>query len=244
MKILAWDIENRPGQAYIWTPFPDYIPIQQITQASDIMCFAARWVDKKQVMFKSEFHDGREAMLNSLWSLLDEADALVSWNGAAFDTKHANRAFLAAGMTPPSPVKEIDLLRVARQRFKFMSNKLDFVAQQLGLGSKTAHEGFALWKACMDGDEKAWARMRKYNKQDVNLLIPLYELLSPWVKSMPNANEHGIRCTRPACLSERIQLRGTDVTQAGVYQRFQCLDCGGWGRFAKRVATLGETRPL
>lgn len=242
MKILAWDIENRPGQAYIWTPFPDYIPITQITQSSEMMCFAARWVDKKQVTFKSEFHDGRQAMLESLWSLMDEADALLSWNGAGFDTKHANRAFLAAGMTPPSPVKEIDLLRVARQRFKFMSNKLDYVAQSLGLGSKTAHEGFGLWLACMEGDPKAWARMRRYNKQDVNLLIPIYEYFKPWIKTHPNVAEHGVACSR--CNSSRIQLRGTDTTQAGVYQRFQCLDCGGWGRFSKRLGPLGETRPL
>lgn len=242
MKILAWDIENRPGEAYIWTPFPDFIPITQIKSSTEIMCFAARWVDKKPVTFMSEYHDGREAMLNGLWSLLDEADALVSWNGAGFDTKHANRAFLAAGMTPPSPVKEIDLLQVARRKFKFMSNKLDFVAQQLGLGAKTAHEGFGLWLACMEGDPRAWARMKRYNKQDVNLLIPLYEKLKPWIKNHPNVAEHGVNCSR--CNSSRIQLRGTDTTQAGVYQRFQCLDCGGWGRFAKRLAPLGETRPL
>jgi hypothetical protein len=242
MKILAWDIENRPGEAYIWTPFPDFIPITQIKSSTEIMCFAARWVDKKPVTFMSEFHDGREAMLNGLWSLLDEADALVSWNGAGFDTKHANRAFLAAGMTPPSPVKEIDLLQVARRRFKFMSNKLDFVAQQLGLGAKTAHEGFALWLACMEGDPKAWARMKRYNKQDVNLLIPLYETLKPWIKNHPNVATHDQAC--PRCNSTRIQLRGTDTTQAGVYQRFQCLDCAGWGRFAKRDAAISQTRPI
>lgn len=242
MKILAWDIENKPGQAYIWTPFPDFIPITQITQASDMMCFAARWVDKKNVIFKSEFHHGREDMLQTLWNLMDEADALVSWNGKGFDTKHANRCFLEAGMAPPSPVKEIDLMQVAKSRFKFMSNKLDFVAQQLGLGAKTQHTGFQLWLDCMAGDPKAWNIMRRYNKQDVNLLIPLYEALLPWIKAHPNMSEGGTAC--PRCGSEHIQLRGEEKTQALVYQRFQCQDCGGWGKFAKSIDKLGDTRPL
>lgn len=242
MKILAWDIENRPGEAYIWTPFPDYIPITQIKSSTEMMCWAARWVDKKPVMFRSEFHDGREEMLDALWHLMDEADALVSWNGKGFDTKHANRAFLAAGMQPPSPVKEIDLMQAAKARFKFMSNKLDYVAQYLGLGAKTTHEGFGLWLACMEGDPKAWARMRRYNKQDVNLLIPLYEELLPWIKAHPNVNEHGIACSR--CSSTNLQLRGTEKTQALVYQRFQCQDCGGWGKFPRKIGNLGETRPI
>jgi DNA polymerase elongation subunit (family B) len=242
VKILAWDIENRPGEAYIWTPFPDYIPITQIKSSSEMMCFAARWVDKTPVTFRSEFHDGREKMLQDLWNLLDEADALVSWNGAGFDTKHANRAFAVAGMQPPSPVKEIDLMQVARRRFKFMSNKLDYVLGQMGLEGKVQHEGFGLWLKCMEGDPKAWARMRRYNKQDVNALIPVYEAFLPWIKNHPNVNEFGAACSR--CRSTNLQMRGTERTQAGEYQRFQCQECGGWGKFAKALRTLGRTRPL
>jgi DNA polymerase elongation subunit (family B) len=242
MKILAWDIENRPAQAYVWDLWPNFIPIQQVIQPSDMMCFAARWVDKTPVTFRSEYHDGREKMLQDLWNLIDEADALISWNGAGFDTKHANRAFLQAGMNPPSPVKEIDLMQVAKRRFKFMSNKLDFVAQQLGLEGKTQHSGFQLWLDCMAGDEKAWRKMRTYNKNDVNLLIPIYEALKPWIKNHPNVNAEGIACSR--CASTRLQLRGTETTASLVYQRFQCQDCGGWGKFPRKIGTLGDTRPL
>jgi DNA polymerase elongation subunit (family B) len=242
VKILAWDIENRPGSAYIWDLWPNFIPITQVIQPSDMMCFAARWVDKKPVIFKSEYHDGRETMLKTLWDLIDEADALISWNGAGFDTKHANRAFLQAGMTPPSPVKEIDLMQVAKRRFKFMSNKLDYVLRELGLEGKVSHEGFGPWLRCMEGDPKAWALMRRYNKQDVNALIPVYEAFLPWIKNHPNVNTEGIACSR--CNSSNLQLRGTEKTQALVYQRFQCQDCGGWGKFPRKIGNLGDTRPL
>ncbi len=32
----------------------------------------------------------------------------------------------------------------------------------------------------MEGDDKAWAEMKKYQIQDVNLLVDLYEKLLPW----------------------------------------------------------------
>lgn len=244
MKVLAWDIENTPLVAYTWTLWPNSIPITNIIKQQEIMSFSARWVDKRTNIFRSTHHDGKEKMLQDLWDLLDEADALLSWNGAGFDTKHANREFLLAGMTPPSPVKEIDLMRVAKKRFKFSSNKLDNVAKELGIGEKTKHTGMQLWIDCLAGDEKAWRLMKRYNKQDVDLLIDIYNHFLPWIDNHPTDVQHGIVCPRPTCASPRIQLRGTATTQAGVYQRFQCLDCGGWGKFAKRVAPIGETRPL
>jgi hypothetical protein len=32
----------------------------------------------------------------------------------------------------------------------------------------------------MEGDPKAWVEMKKYQIQDVNLLIDLYDVLLPW----------------------------------------------------------------
>jgi hypothetical protein len=32
----------------------------------------------------------------------------------------------------------------------------------------------------MEGDHKAWAEMKKYQIQDVNLLVELYDKLLPW----------------------------------------------------------------
>jgi uncharacterized protein YprB with RNaseH-like and TPR domain len=119
-------------------------------------------------------------MLEELHKLMDEADLLVGWNSAAFDHKHINREFIENGMAPPSPTKDLDLMTVTKANFLFPSNKLDYVAQKLGVGAKVKHSGFKLWLRCMEGDNKAWAEMKKYQLQDVNLLVDLYELLLPW----------------------------------------------------------------
>lgn len=174
------DIETTPMQVYAWGLWDQNISIDQIIKPTEMLCFGARWLDGKKVIFKSVHHDGKQAMLEELHKLMDEADALVGWNSAAFDHKHINREFLENGMQPPSPVKDLDLMSITKSNFQFPSNKLDYVAQALGVGSKVKHSGFSLWIRCMEGDDKAWKEMKKYQIQDVNLLVDLYYHLLPW----------------------------------------------------------------
>lgn len=240
MRILAWDTELTPLTTYSWSLWPNSIPIQQIVEPQHVMCFGARWVDepKSKLTFRSEFHHGRVEMLYTIHELLDQADAVISWNGQGFDSRHIRREFLEAGMTPPSPWREIDLMKTAKSQFKFPSNKLDYVAQALGVGQKTPHTGFELWKQCMAGDDKAWKLMEKYQRQDVNLLVDLYDRLLPWIPNHPNvalynAEESGC----PKCGGKNLQRRGYALTGTRKYQRFQCTDCGAWTRGSRSVAT-------
>jgi uncharacterized protein YprB with RNaseH-like and TPR domain len=180
MKTLYLDIETTPIKAYVWGLWDQNVSIDQIIEPTEMLCFGARWGGSKKVIFKSVHHDGKKAMLEELHALMEEADVLVGWNSAAFDHKHINREFLENGMTPPSPVKDLDLMSVVKANFQFPSNKLDYVAQKLGVGAKVKHSGFSLWIKCMAGDPKAWVEMKKYQIQDVNLLIDLYDILLPW----------------------------------------------------------------
>lgn len=235
MRILEWDIELTPMRVYSWSLWPNFIPIQQIQEPQEMLCYGARWRGEKKVRFQSIHHDGKDAMLGGLWELLDEADALVSWNGAGFDTKHARTQFLLQGMKPPSPSREIDLMKAVKSQMKFPSNKLDWVSQQLGIGKKMPHEGFQLWLDCMAGDDKAWAKMRKYQIQDVNLLDDAYTKLLPWIPNHPNVNVYNDTDGCPACTSSRIQRRGYQNTNTGKYARYQCQDCGKWFKSGTRV---------
>jgi len=180
MKILYLDIETTPIKAWVWGLWDQNVAINQIIEPTEMLCFGARWHGKKNVIFKSVHHDGKKTMLEELHKLMDEADVLVGWNSAAFDHKHINREFLENGLQPPSPVKDLDLMSIVKANFQFPSNKLDYVAQALGVGAKVKHSGFQLWIDCMDGKDKAWKEMKKYQLQDVNLLVDLYDILLPW----------------------------------------------------------------
>ena len=86
-----------------------------------------------------------KTMPKGIHGLLNDADAVVHYNGTKFDIPTLNKEFLLHSFNPPSPYKQIDLLRVVRSNFRFPSNKLDYVAQRLNLGKKHEHEGHELW---------------------------------------------------------------------------------------------------
>ena len=238
MRILFIDLETSPITAHTWGLWQQNISIKQIVESTQVICFGARWMDQKKVIFKSVHHDGKMEMLKELHALMDEADAIVGWNSKGFDHKHIRREFLEAGMLPPSPAKDIDLMLEVKRNFRFPSNKLDYVAQRLGVGAKVQHTGFDLWLGCMAGDEKSWKMMKKYQIQDVNLLLELYDKLLPWIKH-PSVPAHkdieGEACIN--CGSHNIKRRGYEVLNTGKYQKFQCNECGKWMRGKSAVAT-------
>ena len=116
-------------------------------------------------MFASVYNTKPKFMLQKIHDLISEADAVCHYNGTRFDIPVLNKEFLLHHLAPPAPYKQIDLLKVVRKEFRFASNKLDHIAQRLGLGKKTAHEGYQLWVKCMNKDPVAWKTMEKYNKQ-------------------------------------------------------------------------------
>jgi DNA polymerase elongation subunit (family B) len=142
------DIETAPNTAHIWGLFKQNISINQIMESSYVLCWSAKWYGKDEIMFSSVHKSRPKAMLNNIYLLLAEADAVIHYNGTKFDIPTLNKEFLLYGMTPPAPYKQIDLLRVAKNQFRFPSNKLDYVAQALGLGKKTKHIGHELWIQC------------------------------------------------------------------------------------------------
>jgi hypothetical protein len=239
-KILAFDIELTPLKTYTWSLWPDSIPTTMIIEPQHMLCFGARWYGSKKVIFKSTYHDGKEAMLQELWNLLDESDAAMSWNGARFDSRHVRREFLEAGMLPPSPWKDIDLMQETKRVFYMPSNKLDYVSQDLDIGKKTPHEGFGLWIKCMDGDDAAWRKMKQYQLQDVNLLVDMYDKLKPWIRlPLPFDSDGCLNCG-----GLNLQKRGFAGTGASRYQRLVCLDCGKWQRPYQRIGSASPYRNI
>ena len=141
-----------------------------------------------------------------------------------------NREFLLQGLNPPSPYKDIDLLNTARGKFKFASNKLDYIAQELGVGQKTSHEGMPLWIECMSKNPKAWKLMKKYNCNDVILTEQVYDKLKGWIQIHPNHNIYSDGMVCMNCGGKKLQRRGTSRTLAKTYVRVQCQSCGKWGK--------------
>jgi len=232
MKTLLLDIETAPNKVYAWGLWDQNIYLDQIEEPGYTMCWAAKWLGDKKVMFAGLEDTKAKDMIKQAHDLIQEADAVVHYNGTKFDMPTLNREFISHGFPKPAPYKQIDLLKTARSQFRFPSNKLDYVTQFLGIGAKVQHKGMSLWRDCMAGDPKAWRIMKKYNIQDVNILEGLYKRLLPWIPNHPNValynDDPRPVCTK--CGSHHIQKRGTTHTSTMTYQRYQCQGCGSWLR--------------
>ncbi len=167
MKILLLDIESSPNTAHVWGLWQQNVSINQLMESSYVLCYAAKWLGQKDVLFDSVHQSRPKTMLKGIHALLNDADAVVHYNGTKFDIPTLNKEFLLHHFNPPSPYKQIDLLRVVRSNFRFPSNKLDYVAQRLNLGKKHEHEGHELWVKCMNGDKDAWKRKRVIGRNRV-----------------------------------------------------------------------------
>lgn len=235
-KILLYDIETAPSigayfQLYkegniIWTEKHWYI-----------LSFAYKWLNKKGVnvlalpdfdTYKKE-PENDKLLVKELWKLFNESDVIIAHHGVAFDTKKSNARFIYHGLPPPEPYKEVDTRRIAKQYFKFDSNKLDDLGDYLNLGRKLRTGGLELWRDCLKGNLKAWNTMKKYNKGDVVLLEKIYLKLRPYIKNHPNrALIEGKKIACPNCGSLRVNKRGFLYTRVSVRQQYQCRDCRSW----------------
>jgi hypothetical protein len=202
------------------------------------MCFAAKWYGTRGLIFDAEWQSSHKKMVSHAHRLLSECDAVIHYNGRSFDIPVLNKEFLLAEMSPPPPYRQVDLYRVARSTFRFASNKLDHVSQELGNAGKVRHRGQSLWTGCMNGDPACQKEMERYNKRDVTELEKTYERFLPWIRLHPNHGLYDGGEVCPNCGSEHLQRRGYARTVATVYPRLQCQGCGAWAR-----GTAGQVKP-
>lgn len=232
MKLLLLDIETAPNIVYCWGLYDQNIAINQIIASGYTLCYAAKWYGKSGVYFDSVRQSKPAKMLKGVHALLNEADAVIHYNGTTFDIPTLNKEFLLHYLPPPAPYKQIDLYRTVKSQFRFPSKKLDYISQELGYKGKVHHKGQAMWTGCMNGDDKAWRVMERYNRGDVTELEKVYTRVMPWIRNHPNHglyDEPGLPVC-PSCGSAKLQRRGFARTTVAKYARMQCSGCGAWSR--------------
>lgn len=231
MKIILFDIETSPSLGWFWGSIWE-TNIIHVEQDWHLMSFAWKELGESKVHYfglpdfpgyaKNPKDD--KQLCQKLWELLDECDIAIAHNGDQFDIKMSNVRFLANGMTPPSPYQTIDTKKLAKQSFRFASNSLDDLAKHFGFEGKTAHTGKKLWFDCLAGDLQAWATMRKYNRQDVNILEKVYLHMRPFSKTHPNLN--GWKEPGKCDCGGKLHSVGIRSLSGGRFKRqFRCVVC-------------------
>ncbi len=233
LKTLILDIETKPILAYVWGLKDQFINLDAIKEDWSVMAWAAKWLGKDGVIYRDM--RGRrnplkdDFILKPLWRLLDEADVVITQNGASFDGPKLNARFIQHGMKPPSPYRHLDTYRIVKFAAAFTSNKLEYLTDKLCTKyKKQKHRqfpGMSLWIECMKGNIKAWKAMQEYNIYDVLSTEELYTKIRAWVpKTSPVITTVTTNCGR--CGENALMANGIRVAQGKQVQRLRCYNCG------------------
>lgn len=251
-RVLYWDIETSLMPVAIFQlNHNDYIDPSAILEDRYVIAACWKWEGEKEVhsvsvlddpkRYKKNPHDDRY-VIETLHKVLSEADVIIHHNGDSFDKRYVDTRILKLNLSPLPPITSIDTYKIAKQRFLFASNKLNYLGTFLGLGEKI-HTTPGLWMRVMKGDKAAVKEMTVYCKQDVSLLEKIFLKLRPYCSSHVNrALFGGVGC--PRCGSEHVQSRGTHKAITRTYKRLQCQNCGGWFKLLKPDSVAVTTRVL
>lgn len=251
-KILIYDIETAPILGYVWGLWENNLGLNQIAKDWHILSWAAKWLDNPNVMYMDQRNakhiEDDSKILKGIWKLLDEADIVITQNGRSFDEKKLNARFILNGLQPPSTSKHIDTKVIAKKKFAFTSNKLEYMTDKLNNKyKKLKHpefEGFTLWRECLAGNKRAWAEMEKYNKHDVLSTEELYKKFVPWDDSINFQvfNPDGkMTCN---CGSTCFIKYGLSYTNTGKFQRYRCENCGKSMKDRRNLFTPDQRKNL
>ena len=236
-RILMLDCESLPNVGTFWSVGRKInIGYENIQQERRLVCISVKWLGGGRIYsFHAKLPADEKDMLAKVWRFMEQSDAVVAHNGDRFDIPYIKTMGIVHGLPPLPPFKQIDTLKIAKRKFYFNSNRLDYLGHRLGVGKKIKTD-YGLWLACLRGETKALRKMVAYNRQDVLLLERVFNKLRPHVPNIFNAILRATDKGAPACSScssGRIQYRGYYTGKTSIYKRFQCLSCGVWGREPK-----------
>ena len=240
LKIYAWDIETGYNQANIFQLINKHRPIPHSAIQSERYIICAVFKDIESGRFKtvSQIQDKKrfkkdptddEYVVREIHQILSESDGAIAHYGDNFDMKFFNTRAIYHGLPPISQVIQIDTYKIARNKFMFNSNSLDYIGKYFGFGGKI-NVSQQLWEDCINGKQRAVRDMVTYCKQDVDLLEKVYHRLAPYVPAKVNMNTaHDVDCC-PLCASENFKKDGKVTLRTGRYQAYRCNDCGHFFR--------------
>jgi hypothetical protein len=230
IKRLFFDIETSPNIVYSWrigynlTLTPD-----NIIDERKIICISYKWEDSDKIYsLKWDKNQCDKQMLIDFIEQANQADELIAHNGDRFDIKWIRTRCIFHRIPMFPQYKTLDTLKKAKNGFNFNSNKLDYIAQFLGVGAKVKHSGFDMWKKVMKNDPEAMDEMVNYCEGDIIVLEDVYFTMQNYIKTNTHNGviNNNLKYSCPNCGSEHSELLKNNVTAMGTIKRLmECNDC-------------------
>lgn len=229
-KRLYFDIETSPNLGLFWEAgYKKQIDYNNIIKERAIICICWKWEGEKEVYSLNwDKKQSDKKMLQDFIPVANIADEIIGHNGDKFDLAWIRTRCLFHRIPMFPKYTTVDTLKVSRSQFKFNSNRLNYIAQFLGLGEKIKTE-YNLWKDIMlNNCPDAMAKMVKYCKKDVVLLEKVYDEMKQHI--LPKTH-YGVlfgtdRATCPECGSDHLIKIKTRTTATGLRKaQVQCKTC-------------------
>lgn len=230
-KRLYFDIETAPNIGFFWqSGFKLNIGPQNIIKERAIICICYKWEEDKEThALNWDSKQCDKKMLSDFIKVLNTADEIVGHNGDKFDLAWVRTRCLYHKLEMFPTYTSIDTLKVARSKFKFNSNKLNYIATFLGIGQKIKTD-YDLWKdIVLKKDAKAMDKMIKYCKMDVVLLEKVHKALSNHIPAKTHFGVifGGYKGSCPECGSDDIIKKDRRILASGTIKIiYRCKTCG------------------
>ena len=181
-KVLIYDIETSYNIGKFWRAgYNLNINPGDIIHERAIICISYKWLGEDQVYSLTwDKNQCDKFLLEQFIPILDEADMIVAHNGDRYDLKFIKTRALKHNLKMLINYKQFDTLKVAKAKFMFNSNKLDYISKFLGAEGKISTE-MKLWDdIILRKCPKAMIEMLTYCEEDVRQLEIVYNALVSW----------------------------------------------------------------
>lgn len=229
IKRMIWDIETSPNIGLFWRPgYKVSLSHDNIIQERAIICICWKWEGDKSVHHLQWDEGCDRDLCSEFLEIAKTADELIAHNGDKYDVKFFNSRCAFHGLDPAPIWKTVDTLVIARRRFGFNSNRLDYLGKFL-LGEGKLETGFGLWKdILLKNCPVAMKKMVKYCKQDVVLLEKVWQKIGAYHAPKSHAGvAQGLgKWTCAHCGCEDVRVSKTRYTTMGTAQKqMRCGEC-------------------
>ncbi len=249
LKIILWDIETLPDldeAMKVFSGLGAYPGLTLKATINSIICVGWKEYGKKKVHcinawdfknWKKNVNDDYE-VVKAAFDVLKDADVVVTHNGKSFDWKFLQTRLVHHGFKPLPKIIHIDTKNEAKRNLFSFNNRLNTLAKFFTDSTKKQHTGWDLWVEVRKRSPKAMKTMEAYCKQDVRVLEKMFDVLKPFVTSLPHTHLFTYKTPAcPVCGSLKLHKRGERVSKTYRRQRYQCQKCGTWSVAGKNNPT-------
>lgn len=239
LKRLFFDIEVSPNIGFFWTAgFKQNISPESIIEERKILCICYKWAGEDKVYSLKWDGNNDKEVLRSFILVANEADEIIGHNEDRFDIPWLRTRCLYYNIPAFPHYDTLDTLKSAKSKFKFNSNKLDYIAQFLGVGQKV-HVDYKLWvDIVLKKSKKALSELVDYCKEDVRLVERVFDRMMPY---LPAKVHHGVlagngKNSCPECGEHKLRYVKKRATAAGTLRyQMQCKNCKKYHTVSEKV---------